>query len=285
MAQRVCFLGRGGSGKSTVAQNLAHALAQNGYHVLMIGNDIDLSSTALLRGDNEAVLPALEAYREHYEIDIIDHIVKTESGVWCLELGSLEPGLGCMARGISIMDDMLDTQGVVNVLQFDYIFYDISGETPCTGYILPLREGIMQRCIIVSNGSFAAVCAANTLLQAAVRAAEESGTPLPIQLFINNCCCDEVREELVDFANMAQVEILAMLDYDKTVDYSTLAGKTVLAARPESKAAQRFLNIANCFLANCEVKQPKPFERFELIRRLSKWQKRELERRLAQEEL
>lgn len=284
MAQRVCFLGRGGSGKSTVAQNLAHALSQNGYHVLMIGNDIDLSSTALLRGDAK-VKPALEAYREHYEIDIADHIIKTECGVWCLELGSLEPGSGCMARGISIMDDMLDAQGVVNTLQLDYIFYDISGETPCTGYILPLREGLMQRCIIVSNGSFAAVCAANTLLQAAVRAVRESEKELPIQLFINNCCCDEIREELVDFARLAQVEILAMMDYDKTIDYSTLAGKTVLAAKPESKAASRFLNIANCFLASCEAKEPKPFERFELLHRLSQWQKRELDRRLAQEEL
>ena len=31
MAQRICFLGRGGSGKSTVAQNLGHALALKGY--------------------------------------------------------------------------------------------------------------------------------------------------------------------------------------------------------------------------------------------------------------
>ena len=40
MAQRICFLGRGGSGKSTVAQNLGHALALKGYHVLLVGNDI-----------------------------------------------------------------------------------------------------------------------------------------------------------------------------------------------------------------------------------------------------
>ena len=30
---------------------------------------------------------------------------------------------------------MLDTQGVSNSLQLDFILYDISGETPCTGYI------------------------------------------------------------------------------------------------------------------------------------------------------
>ena len=69
MAQRICFLGRGGSGKSTVAQNLGHALALKGYHVLLVGNDISLSSTVLLRGEAD-ISPALEDYREHYEIDL-----------------------------------------------------------------------------------------------------------------------------------------------------------------------------------------------------------------------
>ena len=88
MAQRICFLGRGGSGKSTVAQNLGHALALKGYHVLLVGNDISLSSTVLLRGEAD-ISPALEDYREHYEIDLNDYVIPTPSGVYCLELGSI----------------------------------------------------------------------------------------------------------------------------------------------------------------------------------------------------
>ena len=98
MAQRICFLGRGGSGKSTVAQNLGHALALKGYHVLLVGNDISLSSTVLLRGEAD-ISPALEDYREHYEIDLNDYVIPTPSGVYCLELGSIDPGVGCLARG------------------------------------------------------------------------------------------------------------------------------------------------------------------------------------------
>ncbi|MEG1153252.1 MAG: hypothetical protein RSD61_01860, partial [Ruthenibacterium sp.] len=108
MAERICFLGRGGSGKSAVAQNLSHALAQKGYHVLLIGNDISLSSTLLLRGEMD-IYPALEEYREKYEIDLHDYILATPSGVYCLELGSIDPGIGCMARGINLIDEMLDT--------------------------------------------------------------------------------------------------------------------------------------------------------------------------------
>ena len=145
MAQRICFLGRGGSGKSTVAQNLGHALALKGYHVLLVGNDISLSSTVLLRGEAD-ISPALEDYREHYEIDLNDYVIPTPSGVYCLELGSIDPGVGCLARGVTLIDEMLDTQGVSNSLQLDFILYDISGETPCTGYILPIREGVMHHC-------------------------------------------------------------------------------------------------------------------------------------------
>lgn len=132
MAQRICFLGRGGSGKSTVAQNLGHALALKGYHVLLVGNDISLSSTVLLRGEAD-ISPALEDYREHYEIDLNDYVIPHASGVHCLELGSIDPGVGCLARGVTLIDEMLDTQGVSNSLQLDFILYDISGETPCTG--------------------------------------------------------------------------------------------------------------------------------------------------------
>ena len=197
MAQRICFLGRGGSGKSTVAQNLGHALALKGYHVLLVGNDISLSSTVLLRGEAD-ISPALEDYREHYEIDLNDYVIPTPSGVYCLELGSIDPGVGCLARGVTLIDEMLDTQGVSNSLQLDFILYDISGETPCTGYILPIREGVMQRCIIVTNGSFASVTTANSILQAILRAAGADN--FPVQLIVNNASCEETKEELASYA-------------------------------------------------------------------------------------
>ena len=113
----------------------------------------------------------LREVAHRYEIDLNDYVIPTPSGVYCLELGSIDPGVGCLARGVTRIDEMLDTQGVSNSLQLDFILYDISGETPCTGYILPIREGVMQRCIIVTNGSFASVTTANSILQAILRAA------------------------------------------------------------------------------------------------------------------
>ena len=279
MAQRICFLGRGGSGKSTIAQNLGHALALKGYRVLLVGNDISLSSTLLLRGEAD-ISPALEDYREHYEIDLSDYVLPTASGVYCLELGSIDPGVGCLARGISLIDEMLDTQGVTNRLQLDFILYDISGETPCTGYMLPIREGLMQRCIIVMNGSFASVTTANSLLQAILRASGEE--IFPVQLIVNNASCAETKAELADYARRSTIEILANLDYCPELEYSSLAGKTVFDTAPDSACAGRLRAIADDLLLSTIPTKLTPFPRRELIVWLRGWQQRELARRLVQ---
>ena len=278
MAQRICFLGRGGSGKSTVAQNLSHALALKGYRVLLVGNDISLSSTLLLRGEAD-ISPALEDYREHYEIDLADYVLPTASGVCCLELGSIDPGVGCLARGISLIDEMLDTQGVTNRLQLDFILYDISGETPCTGYILPIREGLMQRCILVTNGGFASVTTANSLLQAILHASGEE--IFPVQLIVNNASSTETKAELADYARRATIEILAYLDYYSELEYSSLVGKTVFDAAPDSACAERLRAIADDLLLSTIPSKLTPFPRRELVTWLRGWQKRELARRLA----
>ena len=299
MAQRICFLGRGGSGKSTVAQNLGHALALKGYHVLLVGNDISLSSTVLLRGEAD-ISPALEDYREHYEIDLNDYVIPTPSGVYCLELGSIDPGVGCLARGVTLIDEMLDTQGVSNSLQLDFILYDISGETPCTGYILPIREGVMQRCIIVTNGSFASVTTAiitaipllytvrrcvkwipgwHSILQAILRAAGADN--FPVQLIVNNASCEETKEELASYARRATIEILASLDYCKELEYSSLAGKTVFDTAPDSACAAHLRAVADDLLLSTIPTSLTPFPRRELVTWLRCWQRRELARRLA----
>lgn len=279
MTQRVCFLGRGGSGKSTMAQNISHALALMGCRVLLVGDDNSLSSTVLLRGEAE-VRPALEEYRAHYEIDLRECVIPTPSGVFCLELGSIDPGIGCLARGINLIDEMLETQGVAQGLGLDYILYDISGETPCTGYILPIREEIMHRCIIVISGSFASVTTANSLMQAVVKAGRRD--IVPVQLLINNADRD-AKDQLYDFAQGTNVDILDCVEYAKSLRYSALAGKTVFAVSPQCQAAK---NIRRAAQALCRPVQPTrltPYSRRELLSWLRAWQNRELCRLLEED--
>lgn len=278
MTKRICFLGRGGSGKSTIAQNISHALAGQGVRVLLIGNDVCLSTSVLLRQE-ATILPALEDYRKHYEIDLHDYILPTASGVFCMELGSIDPGAGCLARSINLIDEMLEEQDILEEMQLDMILYDISGETTCTGYILPIREGIMHRSVIITTGSFASVTTTNSILQGIVRAA--NGQKFPVQLLVNNAGCCETEQELVHYAARANIHTLAQLEYSQELEYSALAGKTIFDTAPESSCAKQFKQIAADLQLPAKSTLLTPVPRQELTTWLREWQQRELARRLA----
>ena len=282
MAERISFVGRGGCGKSLLAANLSHALARMGCKVLMVGTDASLSSTLLLRGEAE-VEPALEVYRERYEVDLSQVMVPTPSGVWCMELGSIDPGRGCLARGLSLIDEMLELQGIPEKLDLDYIFYDISGETPCTGYILPFRDDIMSRCILVTNGDFASVATANSILQGIINT--EKDEDFPIQLVVNEANRHRAREEMASYAARARLEVLACLDSCPELEYSSMEGRTIFDYAPDSPAAAQMEAIAESLLSPTLPVVPKPLPRRELLTWLRAWQKEELRRRLEEEPL
>ena len=180
-----------------------------------------------------------------------------------------------MARGISLADNMLASQGILDRLDIDMVLYDVSGETPCTGYILPIREGVMDRCIIVTNGSFAAMTTANSILQAVLRAADGR---IPVQLLVNNASSAGTREEVACYAQRANIEILGTVDHAKELKHSSLAGRTIFADLPGSAMAACFDQLADNLLAPAYPSRPVPFGRQELLHWLRGWQRRELER-------
>ena len=104
----------------------------------------------------------------------------------------------------------------------------------------------MQRCIIVTNGSFASVTTANSILQAILRAAGADN--FPVQLIVNNASCAETKEELASYARHATIEILASLDYCKELEYSSLAGKTVFDTAPDSACAAHLRAVTDDLL-------------------------------------
>lgn len=271
--KRICFLGKGGIGKSVIAANMSAALAEQGYKVLQIGNDISLSSTLLLRGALEAV-PALEEYRKKYIIKIEDYIVKPPLGVYCLELGSLEPGVGCMARGIHIIDEMLASQGVLEKLGIDYILYDISGDIPCTGFILPMRDGLMQKCIVVTDRSVPAFVTANSIIAGIVRASKHK--TVPIALLANYADVYPSKAQLTAYAKAIHLDEIAFLEYYQKLEHSELAGKTVLEAYPESAGAEAFRQLASKLIEIKMGQVPQALTRKELAVWLGDWKQRSL---------
>ena len=146
------------------------------------------------------------------------------------------------------------------------------GENALHGLHPPIREGVMQRCIIVTNGSFASVTTANSILQAILRAAGADN--FPVQLIVNNAPCAGTKEELASYARRA-IEILASLDYCKELEYSSLAGKTVFDTAPDSACAAHLRAVADDLLLSTIPTSLTPFPRRELVAWLRCWQRRE----------
>ena len=275
-AKKICFLGKGGVGKSIIASNLSEALVRAGYHVLQIGNDSSLSSTILLRGFTDAV-PALEEYRKNYVIQLADYIIKTASGAYCLELGSLEPGVGCMARGIQIIDEMMEMQGITDALDLDYIIYDIAGDIPCTGYILPMRDGIMDTCIVVTDGSVTSFVTANSIIAGIVKARRNAS--ISIQMLVNYADRYPTRSQLDAYAVTTQLTILDYLDYYQRLEHSELAGETIFVSQPDSKAALFFTDLVEKITVTKQIIMPQPLGRNELFRWLRLWKQQSLDQK------
>ncbi|MFV0412800.1 MAG: hypothetical protein ACK5L3_05940 [Oscillospiraceae bacterium] len=273
MVQRICLLGRDGSGKSTIAQNLCHALSLMGKKVLLVGDDISMSSTLLLRGCAD-ILPALEDYRDKYEISLNDYILPTKSGVYCIELGSLEPGIGCMVRSIHLLDDMLEEQQVPQKLGLDIILYDLAGDVPCTGYMLPVRDGLMARCIVVTSGSFAFMATANSILQAICNT--NPAVLQSTQLLVNNANLYNTRTQVNEYAGLTGIPILGYVHHSRLLEDSMLGQKTIFDFSPSSGVASFFRSLAAALLEPPAPGCKGPLPRREMLRWLAEWQRKDL---------
>ena len=60
----------------------------------------------------------------------------------------------------------------------DFILYDISGDIPCTGYSLPVRDGTMQESIIVTSGAYSSISTANSILTAILKIRKSQEFPI-----------------------------------------------------------------------------------------------------------
>lgn len=276
MAERICFLGRGGVGKSVIVSNISASLAKMGYGVLQIGNDISLNSTILLRNE-ENITPVLEEFREKYQITVEDYLKKGTFGVYCLELGNIEPGVGCLARGINLVDELMEQQGLLEKYKIDYILYDIVGDIPCTGYILPIREGIMSQTILITDGNYSALCTTNSILAGVLRIDKEHRNL--VRLLINQADKYPTMSLILSYAEATNLTILGSLNYYNQLELSSLQEKTVIEDCPESNVAREFEKLSKILINKPQPRCPKPFDRETLLMWQRKWKQEQLDQK------
>ena len=264
--RQIAIYGKGGIGKSTVACNLAMALQEQGLKVMQVGCDPKRDSTrSLTRG--RLIPTVLEIYREHlrmgrdeYAITLEDIVFKGHQGIYCVESGGPEPGIGCAGRGvltaINILRDLkaFDTYGV------DVVVYDVLGDVVCGGFAQPTRQGYAREIYLLCSGAFMSLYAANNIAKAIRRLSRRGETGLA------GVICNSSREEkfdkgvLSEFAEALGSKLVHFIPRSPVIQACEVESRTVLEHSPQSEEAEVFRELARQVMDNDRPVIPTPVE-------------------------
>jgi len=263
--RKIAIYGKGGIGKSTTTQNTVAGLAEIGKKILVVGCDPKADSTRLLLG-GLAQKTVLDTLREEGEDVQLDDVIKIGyRGTRCVESGGPEPGVGCAGRGIITSVNLLEQLGAydTNLVETDYVFYDVLGDVVCGGFAMPMREGKAQEIYIVCSGEMMAMYAANNICKGIVKFAEAGGVRLG-GLICNSRKVDNEENMIVAFAKKLGTEMIHFVPRENVVQRAEINRKTVIEYEPTHAQADEYRMLAKKIDTNQNFVIPTPLEIEEL---------------------
>jgi nitrogenase iron protein NifH len=264
--KQIAIYGKGGIGKSTIASNISAALNERGVNVMQVGCDPKRDSTRILAGGH--FIPAvLEIYRDKlrhgqdaHAISLDDIVFKTPGGIYCVEAGGPEPGVGCAGRGVLTALQILKDLKAFETFAIDVAIYDVLGDVVCGGFAMPIREGFASEIYLVCSGGFMSIYAANNIARAVQRLARRGDTGL--SGIICNSNGDEALERAVvpAFAQRLGSAFVEFVPRSPVIQACELEGRAVVEYAPQSEEAAIFRELARKVMENDAKVIPTPVE-------------------------
>lgn len=245
--------GKGGVGKSTVAVNLAVALAQLGARVGLLDADVYGPSVPLLMGTREA--PPV----------VNDKIIPIERyGVQMMSLGFLLPDDHAVIwRGPMVAGTVKQLLTDVEWGEKDYLIVDLPPGTGDASITLSQSVPITGVVIVMTPQDVAFTIAGKAV--AMFRKMEEAlGRAIPILGIIENMsgfACPHCGQVTPVFAGKGAkhaaerlgVPFLGSIPLDPNISLSGDEGVPAVIAHPESVQAKAFREIAQALAAQCSI--------------------------------
>ncbi|HTY89636.1 MAG TPA: AAA family ATPase [Methanocella sp.] len=264
--RQIAIYGKGGIGKSTIASNLSAALNEMGYTVMQVGCDPKRDSTRILAGGR--LIPAvLETYREQlrvgrdeYAISLDNIVFKSAGGIYCVEAGGPEPGIGCAGRGVLTALQILKDLKAFETYKIDVAIYDVLGDVVCGGFAMPIREGFAKEIYLVCSGGFMSIYAANNIARAVQRLSRRAEAGTGLAGIICNSNGDEALERSVipEFARRLGAEFVQFVPRSPVIQACEFEGRAVVEHSPGSKEADIFRELARQVMENKTTVIPTP---------------------------
>ena len=240
--KKIAVYGKGGIGKSTVVSNMSAALAAKGYTVMQIGCDPKSDSTRNLTG-GKRIATVLETMRDKGDVTLEDIVVKSSTGVYCVESGGPIPGVGCAGRGIITAFEKLEELDAYEIYKPDVIFYDVLGDVVCGGFAMPIRGGYADDVCIVTSGEMMSLYAA-TNISHAVKSFGKRGYASLRGLIFNSKNIENEDELVSKAAEEIGTDIIKKIPRDGMIQQAEALGKTVVEAFPDCDVAKAFTELA-----------------------------------------
>lgn len=262
--RQIAIYGKGGIGKSTIASNLSAALNGMGLCVMQVGCDPKRDSTRILAGGR--FIPAvLEEHREQlrvgkdeYAIKLDRIVFKSPGGIYLVEAGGPEPGVGCAGRGVLTALQILKDLDAFDKFKIDVAIYDVLGDVVCGGFSMPIREGFAKEIYLICSGGFMSIYAANNIARAVMRLAKRGDTGLAG--IICNSNGDEAFEHAVipEFAEKLGTPFIQFVPRSPVIQACELESRAVVEHSPSSPEAEIFRNLAKAIMENDSRVIPTP---------------------------
>ena len=244
--KKIAIYGKGGIGKSTTVSNVAAAMATLGLTVLQVGCDPKADSTRTLTG-GQNIPTVLDTLRQNGDAALDDLVVKSSTGVLCVESGGPVPGVGCAGRGIITAFEKLEELDAYEIYKPDVVLYDVLGDVVCGGFAMPIRGGYADEVCIVTSGEMMALYAAANIAHA-VKSFGKRGYA-SLRGLILNAKNIVGEQELVDkAATEIQTPVIYRLPRDPFVQQAEAQGKTVVEAFPACPMAAHYQSLAKLLL-------------------------------------
>nr|P06119.1 RecName: Full=Nitrogenase iron protein; AltName: Full=Nitrogenase Fe protein; AltName: Full=Nitrogenase component II; AltName: Full=Nitrogenase reductase [Methanococcus voltae]CAA27407.1 unnamed protein product [Methanococcus voltae] len=255
--RKFCIYGKGGIGKSTNVGNMAAALAEDGKKVLVVGCDPKADSTrTLMHGKINTVLDTFRDKGPEY-MKIEDIVYEGFNGVYCVESGGPEPGVGCAGRGVITAVDMLDRLGVYDQLKPDVVIYDILGDVVCGGFAMPLQKKLAEDVYIVTTCDPMAIYAANNICKGIKRYGNRGKIALGGIIYNGRSVVDE--PEIIDkFVEGINSQVMGKVPMSNIITKAELRKQTTIEYAPDSEIANKFRELANSIYENKKTTIPTP---------------------------